>query len=150
MATKRETLVQAVVARFKEISPTNGYRTDVGRNVTAWHVKPVEDTQLPYLDVRDMNESTEEPLTNHHEHTLKIGAYIAVAAGPYQTASITRDAISDVWQCIGVDRTWGGVALTSRPLSSELDVDNQDGKTLGRAHIEFDIVYRTRPFNPDV
>jgi len=144
--SRRQLLVDAVRTRFATILVSGGYETNIGAKLFEWRVTELETADLPALNFRDTRNVTEQKLSHIHQHALEFEADV-LTAGVSETPKQIRKMIADVVKCIGVDRTWGGIAYDTDPKEDVLGMD-QAGLIAGGARIKFVIKYRTRSFNP--
>ncbi len=126
MAGSRQQILDAVKARFAQITTANQYQTDIGARQTEHHPTSKGADELPAHDVRDEVETTDGSKRN---------------AGTYERA------LEDMERAVGVDPRWGGLARYSIPVESEVTVDD-DGQLIGAARLAFDIIYDRAPWKP--
>lgn len=141
----RQQIMTALIIRLQTITIANGYETNVGGNVNDWHVSNFEETELPAMDVRDVNEST-EVRGSLHQNTLSIEIETKVSG----TASATtmRDIIADVVKAIGTDPSFSGLAQNIVPVqNATVELDQKD-KRIASVLQSFDILYLTTAFKP--
>ena len=53
MSDNRDAIVDAIVARMRQIRVTNGYLTDAGQHVFRWRSADLSPAECPAIDVRD-------------------------------------------------------------------------------------------------
>lgn len=144
--TKRQQIVNAIETRFKTILVVGGYRTNLGDNVHVWRLSDWAKDEAPGVDIRDTDWDSDETGQGLHDHGLLIEVYVE-AGGGTSPASV-REMAADVLQAIGVDDTWGGLAIQTRPgkptggKSNEFQV-GRGGHTYTAALMRFQVHYRT-------
>jgi len=151
MATnKRQQIVTAIDTRLKTILTANGYETSVGASVVWWAMSPIDQDLLPQILVKD----TERILRNdelgigQHQHILNIAVEIMLKPTYTAAASTMRQVIADLYKCIGVDVTWGGLAEdTSLPVETGLRIEQHEYCLVGVGY-NFDVEYITSPWDP--
>jgi hypothetical protein len=145
----RQRIAAALDARLKGILVASGYETNLGRNVFAWRVPDLQEAELPAAIWRDTDcddSSATIGTIGFHLHSLKMEIDLREADGTSTPASI-RALIADLQKAIGVDTTWGGLAIRTNPLSSAIVVD-QEEKIIGGANVTFTIDFYTRKWDP--
>jgi hypothetical protein len=150
--SRRKTLMDAIVERLRTIQIAAGYATDAGSNVHVWRdsrAAPFEAAELPALNVRDLRRKGEQQLYDRQDHVLSVSVEVVTGAGI--VADQVRKILADLEQCIGVDRKWTvasvAIALDTRPSEDEIAVQ-QDGGAIAGARFDFDVIYRTKNFDP--
>lgn len=140
MPTKRQQIMTAVGTRLGTITLANGYVTNLGTNVSYWHDLPLEYAQeaLVYRD-----ESQDYSQANRVQDCLLHVELEAVVLG----ATRAGDALSDLIRAIGVDATWGGLAVSTQLVRDEIAVET-DGREVAQVLLQFDIAYRTPLWQP--
>lgn len=155
MAIKRRQILEAVKTRLQTISVAGGYHTGVGSNVFIWKSDPFQQHQLPALNIiRGANTVEDEFLRstasgdNISQYILSVGIDIICQPGSVVHDDM-EDIISDVYKAIGVDPTWGGLALQTWAVDDEVSVQKHSGegssfdKIVGGGTINIRIQYRT-------
>jgi len=140
-----------MVARFTAINKTGGYHTDIGGRVFAARPSPFQQTELPALNLWDMESSTQQFASGVQQHTLKVSTYIL--ANGNDVAAYIRLVESDLAKAIGVDRRWtvSGVqlAIDTRPKGNLYEIDNETKRVTGAVKYDVEIIYRTPSFDMD-
>ncbi len=139
--TIRQQIIDAIDERFKLIKVVNGYETNLGNSVYQWKAVSYEGADLPLIEYRDISNESGIGPNPTHDHRLTIEAEIVVAAGNTTAAQI-RKMIADVKKAIGTDLRWGGLAITTEPISDSMVIE-QNEKIIGGVKINFTIIYRT-------
>lgn len=144
--TKRQKIVDAVIARLSTISVEAGYETDLGARVEEWPVR-FDESEVPAVGVYDLpDEITKDSLHSRGAtHRLKIQVRIFTAKGA--RARDLRQMIGDVVRGVGEDILWGGLAMDTEPNSEGLIIPTEAMEVAGAA-IEFTVVYNTATFDP--
>ncbi len=157
--TIRQRIVEAVLARFRTITPANGYNFDFSQKVFEWKDGEYTYEELPAANVMDVKDTTEEGAsmpTRQHTHKLDFETVLTTARkNEVSTAPVTsadvRKMIADFTASIGEDRRWtvAGVdlAFQTSPVSDEMDVVKGE-KYLGQVRMKFTISFRTLAFDP--
>ncbi len=141
----RQQIMTALITRLQTITVANGYETNVGDNVNDWHVSNFQETELPAMDVRDANEST-EVRGGFHQNTLSVEIETKVSGTT--SATIMRDIIADVVKAIGTDTSFGGLVQNVLPVqNTTVELDQKD-KRIASILQSFDIIYLTEAFKP--
>lgn len=152
MSIRRQDIVSAIQTRFQTIT-TVSYHTNLGSNVFIWKASTIEAISLPALVIRDViNVFTMEgegvPYS-YHTQTLSFEVSLIVDSGSSSDTFI-RQAIQDVYKAVGVDDTWGGLALTSFMRDDEIIFDDQKENKIIGASIKFDVLYRTNKYQENL
>lgn len=138
----RQKITDAVSARLALIKTVNGYETDLGLKVFEWRVAEIPESDLPaavYRDIGCDTSDSEGSSMGYHLHSLNMEIEL-FASGSTSPATM-RKMIADVFKAIGVDDTWGGLALTTRPQGDKADVEQEEKKftnTLVSIVVEFE------------
>ena len=143
--TVRQQIVEAVRDRFKTIRTSGGFQTNLGANLTVWNVVPITERQLEGIDLRDTSDKYDDKITRHVDHKLRIDAEFHCKREE-ATAAYLRNGIADINQAVGVDSSWGNLALRTRILGDEMIIDKTD-KTIGGVQVQLEIEYRHTRFN---
>ena len=142
--TIRQQIMDALKTRLKTITTTNGYQTDLGKNVFEWRSSALNSGELPAAIYRDTACETEEQISAH-QHNLSIEVEVIAASGA-GTAVEVRQLIADVAKAVGSDITFGGLATNTIPLGDE-SASEQDEKKIGGALIHFAVSFRTKEWD---
>lgn len=148
--SRRQDLIDAVLARCKLITIAGGYQTNLGENAFVWRdtkASPFTEAELATgaLNLRDPKQVSAQQLVNKHHHELSLVAEIALTEGV--EAKRARQAIADIFKAIGVDRKWSSLAFDTLPDSDAILVA-QNGVTVTGAVVNFTVHYRTASFDP--
>ena len=139
MSTIRQSLVDALSARLKTITTVNGYSADLG--VYEWLVTPLEEEDLPaviFRDTSDILDTDEIGSRRKHELTFELD----VATSETASADATRELLRDILTAIGTDKTFGGLAYDTEPLTVSLEVSETDQRIAG-GQIIIEVKYYT-------
>lgn len=121
------------------------YHTELGSNVFYWRDAPLDSTQLPGMVIRDTNNAHDlQANGNQNQYDYQILSVEIECTGTENTTTpeYVDKMIADVQKAIGVDDTWGGIALRTELENDEKTV-NQDSNKIGGALIKFNVRYRT-------
>lgn len=136
----RQQLIGKIDTRFKAIKTTAGYRTNIGNNVFDWLDRDLAEKELDALIYRDRANDIEAETLELRDNRMRLEIEIKTkAAGA--TAARVREMIADVYQAIGTDDTWDGLAINSEPVSEEMEI-RQGDKITGGATLTIEIEYR--------
>lgn len=144
MAIKRQQIMTALNTRLEAISSESEspiYNTDLGNSIHEWKATPFQDSDLPGLDYRDINDVITEASGSRHRHDLTVQMDILFSGSTAPTTM--RQLIQDVMTAINVDPTWGGLALHTYPVSNESIEIEQAGKKIGGVRLNIVIVFIT-------
>jgi hypothetical protein len=136
----RQQIITAIDTRLKTILTTGGsYKTDAGLHVFDWLDRDLADSELDAIIYRDRtNEITPETIQNYsNKVTIEIEAKTKQAT---DTARQIRKIVEDIYQAIGTDDRWGGLAIDTQPVSEEIDIQQTD-KIAGSAKLTIAIEY---------
>jgi hypothetical protein len=147
--TLRQSIVSAVVTRMGLINGSSPYETAAGSNVSEWRSDADlydRDNELPAIGVHDSSDDWEaesfSSVAPEFKHTLRVQLRCLAT-----TPAIIRKVVGDVHTAINTDRTWGGLAVQTMPISDRLIVDEAERKVMG-AIVEIEILYRTLGYGP--
>lgn len=89
----RQLIFDTVESSLKNISIEHGYKTNIGKNVFAWHDKPLNKDQFPACIVTDADMDYDDD----SGHKLKIEVVVITQGGvSSEVATSTRTAMQDV------------------------------------------------------
>ena len=138
--TQRQQIMAALGARLATIRTANGYRTNIGASVLEDPVDEQEPGDLPVVMYRDTDAATVAEMSRHH-HTISIEIGVTMA-GATPLPEI-RKVCDDVAKAIGVDPSFGALAITAAPPSSGWDVYGDGADLVTGIIFKFTIEYRT-------
>lgn len=144
----RQQIIDAINTRLKTILKANGYETNLGQNVFEHRTTALGDSELPGINFKDVgcDVSQEDIAIGQHGYELIMEAEITVKEGS-TTAVQIRKMIADVIKATGVDPRWGGLAVSTSPVSDSLKFE-QSEKIIAGALLTYSIMFRTNKFNP--
>jgi hypothetical protein len=140
----RQDIIDAIDTRMKAILITGGYETNIGQNVFDWRAEPLEEDDLPALIYRDLSVETEVVSFATFVHKMVFSIMVACASSTPMTT--IRKIIADIDKAVGVDHTWGGLALMTERISDESGVEINERKYAG-CQIVFNVIFRTLAWN---
>lgn len=146
--SRRQDIIDAILARFRLILATSGYETNLGANVHVWRdtaTTPFQPKELPALNLRDASNAVEQILYNKHEHSLTITAQGFVSSSA--VAADVRKCLADLYKAIGVDRKWSTLAFDTLPAGDEFTVQ-QNGTAIAGFVLTFTVKFRTTSYDP--
>ncbi len=141
MSTARQNIVAALITALKTISVANGYRTAVGSQVYSWPDPTLDPDNLPALVVHDTAAPVEMDPNPYFSHTLTVEIYLVTSGA--LAGSALSDCMADILQAVGVDHTFGGLAIQTRPLNCNKTSIEKLENSLGDAEVILEIDYRT-------
>jgi hypothetical protein len=158
MKTKRQRIVDAVVARMQTIRQANGFETDAGALVEPWAVRFDEEElaaqpskcALAVYDLPD-DVSKESKHSKGSTHRLRFQVRAFVTKG--DRAEQLRAIIGDIVSAVGSDTHWTEgatgkfLAIDTEP-GEEGFVVPQDAMEIAGGAVEFTVVYATALFDP--
>lgn len=152
--SKRQRIVDAIVARMKLINGVGDYTTDLAERVNDWQTNWAQDQgQLPAVTIFDGDAVAN--LTSPAAARGTVNAMSVLIRGfTEQAASPTaaRTLIKDIMTAIRQDDKWhvGGVplAMQSRPVRDGI-VRGQDTFEVEGCEIEIEVHYLTQKFNAE-
>jgi hypothetical protein len=149
MSIRRQDILSAIKTRMQNISVANGYHSAMGVNVFVWRTSSLDPNVLPALIIRDMSQAKDQEGENapYSFDTWRMQIEIEIVGQSGGTTDVSiRQMIADVYKAIGVDDTFGGVAITSFLLDDGIILNDQQSKVVGGATIHFEILYRTSKY----
>jgi len=142
---KRQQILTAVGAVFSLITTANGYNTNIGQHVYVYKPRAFEAGELPGMDIRDSHKTSQGTVGEEH-HELEVSV-TAVEDGDLSPETL-RDIEADIVTAIGVDRTWGGLAVDTSTLSVGQASVQVGERVVSGAKANFTIEYYTENMNP--
>jgi hypothetical protein len=143
--SKRQLIMDAVVARLVTIQGLSPYSTSVGQNIFEWREHPLTEGELPGIIVRDTDTITS--LTHSRsQHVMRVEfeAFVAGAAAPRDF----RNVLGDIQRAIGQDTTWGGLAEQTLFVAESLQADTESRRLISVLSF-WDITFLTDYNNPE-
>lgn len=149
--TKRQKLIDAVLARMQTIRTANGYETDLGSNVDDWRVN-WDSKELPALSVLDTVAEVaflnDQPTAARQMCTLPV--MLRIYGKSDSRAADLRKMLADVVRAIGTDPYWTSegvrLALWTR-VTREGIVNDPESFEIGGAAVEIEIAYLQNSFD---
>lgn len=137
--SKRQQIIDAIIARMQLIKLANGYQTDLGNNVNDFKTRYDED-DLPGLSVCDTIANHElasgSPTATNQIDTMSVQLRVFVSDDT--PAQELRTMIADIWKAIKVDPRWGSLAMQTIPKRSGIVIES-DAFQIGGAAVEIEI-----------
>lgn len=140
---KRHEILVAIGDRLREITIPNGYHTDIGV-YTAYWVTDLTEYGSSAVTWRDPEEET---IVNNRFHDNSLS--VELEAIVFTTIPLLDGCLllADLIKAVGVDPTWGGLAIKTDIAGNEKTVETS-GQTAVRVILNLQILYRTPLFNP--
>jgi len=143
MTNARQNILDAVITRLKTITVANGYNLAIGTKVYDWKLSPVKPADLPAIEVRDTDAPIEVgDLAGGLIHRLTMN--IVVLASGTSAAATVRKGLQDISRAMYTDRTFGGLVKTFTPLSSTIEMQ-QEENLLSAGQYSCTMTYYTAP-----
>jgi hypothetical protein len=158
MKTKRQRIVELVVARMQSILVAGGYQTDAGSLVEKWPAR-FDEAELAAqgskcaLGVYDLPDE----VSKESKHSKGATHRLRIQVRPFITGGVKDDAlraiIGDIVDAIGKDIMWTDpatgkyTAMDTEP-GSEGFVVTTDAMEIAGGAVEFTVVYATALFDP--
>lgn len=145
----RQQIISALKARLQTIKVANGYNTNAGDRVFLWRqvaMKPGETLLLNIKYAAEKDNIDGEGLSgpyNVWNRALPIG--ITIAQRDTLLLDDLEDIIADVWKAIGIDDTFGGLAIYSNAIG-DMIVEEQEEDAITGAILTLTIAYRTKMY----
>ncbi|MFA6054035.1 MAG: hypothetical protein WC769_01545 [Thermodesulfovibrionales bacterium] len=144
--SRRQDIVDLINTRLAAITVANGYKTNIGPNITEWKTDDFPEADLPGGTWKDSDVTVAQPeKKNAHEHTIDIVFTGYCKAAAADVPALARTIIEDVHKAIGVDPLWNAKAIRTLPGKNLIEIE-QDNKTIARVTVNFSIVYNTKPW----
>jgi hypothetical protein len=144
--TRRQEIVDAIIARMQLISTANGYATNAGARVEDWP-RRFDDSECPALGVCDVSEDSDKGDRESEIETRTLTVQVRIFVATNTPARTLRQIIGDVQKAVGVDQYWGELSTGTWPRRAGMIVPSEAMELAGAA-VEFDVVYDTSTFNP--
>jgi hypothetical protein len=133
----RQKIIDAIKTRFTMVSISEW--RDLERN-------PFQQSELPAVNLRDATEEIGILTWNRDLRTLPVMLEIAVMESTDGPKEI-RKVIADLEVSVNTDRTWGGLALESELMVSEMAIEHLENKIM-IARVPLRIQFITALGNP--
>lgn len=149
--SKRQKLVDAIVARMQTISVANGYKTELGANVYDWRVDFDQD-ELPALSVCDLIADNDWDNPNSRRQIRIMPVQLRIFTRSDTLASAVREYMDDVERAIRQDDRWTvsnvALAMHTRPMRDGFLIPEGQFEIVG-AIVEVEITFITEKFNTE-
>ena len=143
----RKRIMTAFDTRLRTIRVVNGYATNAGANVYDWLTTNLAVSSLPAITYKDPVVSGGEvvtiagPVDSQREFEMDVECtLISNGAG---IRAVIRDMIADLIRAIGVDPTWGGLALSTDLSGDDTEIEQHE-ETIGSCTVKTRVIYRTK------
>ena len=155
--SKRQKLVDAIVARMQTILTANGYETDLGTNVADWRLNWQDDDlgSTGAISVCDLvaEAAPTAGRQNPQETIWLLPVQIRFQFKRTDTiAELVRKGIRDINAAIRTDDRWTvsnvGLAMITRPLREGPIIPEDSFEIVGGV-VEFELQYITQKFNAE-
>lgn len=141
---KRQQIIFALDARLKTILVADGYKTNLGQNVSWWRQEPYADNESG-ISCEDSSAAPEWIGAGLQLQRLNVEIRIVMPVGAQ--AAEMRAAAADVIRAVGTDLTFGGLVEDcvqgDEPMSVEQEATRHGGTIINLA-----LEYVTEPWNP--
>ena len=147
--SKRQKIVDAVVAALEEISVANGFETELGANVNDWEIN-FQDDELPAVSVCDLTEDVQADMNDEHVDIYRLPVAIRVSIAADTRAAECRKMIADVLKAVGANENWtvSGEKLALRTDLKEAGfVLDQEAFRIAAVQVQIEIYYHTERWN---
>jgi len=146
---KRQEIIDAVITRISGITTPTYYSTFTDK-VWEYKTNPFETDQLDGVTVADFSQSlVEEESSPMGTHVYDLDLTVLVVSKKGQnTLSWLRKAEVDINKAFKTDLTFGGLAMITRYVGSQITVDEKE-KFIGGIEIKYTIRYETEAFQED-
>jgi hypothetical protein len=156
--TKRQRIVDAVVARMKTILVANSYQTDAGQLVVPYAVR-FDESELAAasakcaLGVFDLIDEVSKASMDSKGATHRMRVQVRVFKSGAMTLEGLRTVIGDVVDAVGKDILWTEQA-TGKTLAMDTEPAQEgfivptEAMEVAAAAVEFIIVFATAVFDP--
>jgi hypothetical protein len=139
--TPDQSIINAMMARFKAITAGTDYYTTFGNNVFDNKKDPFDASQMPGINLHERN--TDPQIDNSQtKHTCTMSIDIDIVMLEEVDDTAIRQAAADVLKSIGSDVTWSGLAFNTHHTNTTSDVQNQQGDVVANRRITIEIIYR--------
>lgn len=150
--TKRQKIVDAVIARMQLIRTENGYETEAGARVEEWaqrfdQAELEEQPGKAIIAVYDLPDEVSKESMHSIGATHRLRMQVRIFISKSTPARELRKMIGDVVKAIGTDILWGYLARDTEPGSEGFIVPTDSMEVAGAA-VEFVVVFNTATFDP--
>lgn len=148
MDTRRQLIVNQVIAQLQAIATANGFLTNVGASVFEWRDTPFQETELPALIFRDLDEPQELSSPRSERVLRSLHCLVQVVTVGDTPMRDIRQILADIEKAVGKGASdyWGKFASNTRPRIARAILDQESLKFAGST-FEFYIDYPTTAFN---
>lgn len=149
--SKRQKIVDRVIAALQQIKTVNGYETNLGNRVEDFEMN-FDNKDLPAISVFDLDAPVEpvngQTSAAQETHTLNVKARAFLKSGT--PAKEARKALAEMVKAVGTNQRWNdgteNLALSTKLTKQSLVVPEESFE-LAAAEIDLEIRYLTERFN---
>lgn len=151
--SKRQKIVDAIVARMQTILIANSYSTNIGLNVVDWQIN-FQDHELPAVSVCDLPaQAADSSQDGKLDRTIWLmPVQIRVYAAKGETPENIREMLKDVQKAIRTDPQFivsnVPLLMQSWPETEGVMVPEESFEVVG-AMLQFTAMFITRKFDPE-
>lgn len=144
--TLRQRIMDTIETRMGTILVSNGFKTNVGQNVFPWSELGINNTKLPALIIRDVDDDPDQEVIRIVDNILTVQV-IALTTKSATSEQEVREIIADVIKAVGVDETWGDLAEFTLLPPAGMEALQLEKKLFG-SQIDLVVEYTTGRFDP--
>lgn len=143
----RKRIMTAFDTRLRTILVVNGYATNAGANIYEWLTANLAVSSLPAIAYKDPVVSGGEvvtiagPVDSQREFEMDVECTL-ISNGAY-ILTIIKTLAADLIRAVGVDPTWGGLALYTDLSGDDTEIEQHE-ETIGSCTVKVSITYRTK------
>lgn len=141
--TVRQHIIDNLKTRFAAMTTAGGYTLN-SPQVYDWRLIPLEDADLPAIEIEDGTDSHDASKIIIADHVIELTISIVVQNDT--APADLRAYIADIYTCIGTDPTCGGYAEDMIPVKDEILLDQKD-KVRGEIRTVWKVPYITDRWN---
>ena len=140
---KRLDILDAMKSRFNTIiSGSGSYTVTLSGSVGFWRTVPLMDTELPFLNIRDPLVITVDDTQGGASGRMTQKQMTVELELVSPDLATLRKCETDIETAIRSDETWGGLAIRTQPVSSEV-LSTQDRDAIGGLLMTVRVDFRT-------
>jgi hypothetical protein len=151
--SKRQKIVDAIVARMETILVTNGYETDIGQTVEDWNINWQQE-ELPAVSVCDLPaQAADDSQNGKLDRTIWLmPVQVRIYADKDETPANVRKMVQDAQAAIRVDPQFKvanvPLVMESWPDTEGFMIPDDSFEIIGGT-LQFTVMFITRRFDPE-
>ena len=148
--SKREQIIQALIAQLATISIANGYETELGNRIARGKRQAPKKDELPAIVIREGKATTDATVNAGFDATtlrVELAARDRFDESIENSYGRANKMLADMVKALGNDPTLGGLTIDTTVVEDNIGVEDKEFSIAG-VDVSVDIKFRTFHLNP--